>query len=114
MKTPIFIFEDDDYSCFKSIQDASKYLEGWQVVQNILTAYDSEGRLLKLSAKDEYDTVKISLAEEIPAHQEELKEKLIHSLEYFHEIGKLDNIDWLKDAALCDLVNEIIKFGYDR
>lgn len=114
MKEPIFIFEDEDCSCFENLQDAARGLEAIDVIENIFEAYDSEGRLLKLTAKDEFDTVKISLAEDSSSHQDELKEKLILALKYFHEIGKLDNIDWLEDAMLEDLVNEIVKFGYDK
>ena len=114
MKEPIFIFEDEDCSCFENLQDASRALEAIDVMGNIFTAYDSEGRLLKLSAKDEFDTVKISLAEDSPSRQDELKGKLILALKYFHEIGKLDNVDWIKDARLEELVDEIVKFGYDK
>ena len=115
MKEPIFIFEDEAYDgCYEIIQDALRSFEAIDVVNNILTVYDSEGRVLKLSAKDEFDTVKISLAEDTPSCQDELKRKLILALKYFHEIGKLDNIDWLEDAMLEELVNEIVKFGYDK
>jgi len=114
MKTPIFVFEDADCSCYETLQDASLAYEAIDVMNNIFTAYDSEGRLLQMSAKDKHDTVKISLAEEVPSHQEELKERLVLHIEYLYKIGKLDNIDWLSNAALSDLVNEIVKFGYDR
>jgi hypothetical protein len=114
MKEPIFIFEGEDFGCYENLQDASRSLEAIDVINDIFRAYDSEGKLLKLSAKDKFDTVDISLAEDTPSHQIELKKKLILALKYYHEIGKLDSIDWLGDATLNDVVKEIVKFGYEK
>lgn len=114
MKTPIFVFEDEDCCCYETLQDASVAHEAIDVMNNIFTAYDSEGRLLQFSAKDKFDTVEISLAEDVPSHQKELKGRLVLHIEYLHKIGKLENIDWLNNATLSDLVKEIVKYGYDK
>ena len=75
---PIFIYEPIDMSIYNSVEDAEKDLEAIDVLENTYRSYDACGRHLKLEVitEDEYQIVKVKLAEIEPTHINELKADL--------------------------------------
>ena len=67
---PIFIDEHGDISTFRSVPDASRYVEPIDVQNREYSGYDSLGRLLELSTDG--CSVRISLAEREPNHGKQL------------------------------------------
>ena len=100
--TPILISDSGDLSIFGSLALAAKYIESLDVTHNVFTAYDTEGRLLKLSVKSvgPRQRVMIEAAETEPGHQDELKQVLLN---FYSVIGA--EKEWLADASLPDLVH---------
>ena len=111
MKEPIFVFVHEAYDgCYENLQDALRYFEARDVIDNILTVYDAEGRLLKLSAKDKSGAVTVSSVEDDPSHRAEFKRKLARILGHSHEeMGDSHEIECLEDISLDDLVKEIVE-----
>ena len=112
MKEPIFVFVHGAYDgCYENLQDALRGFKARDAIDNILTVYDAEGRLLKLSAKDASGAVTVSSVDEDPSHQAEFRRKLTLILGHSHEeMGEANEIDDLEDASLDDLVKEIVKW----
>lgn len=116
MKPPIIVNDHGDVSIFQSIEDAERYLESPDVLENRYAAYDSEGRLLTLKApKPEtskflgiqlisVDKVAISSDESQPQHSEVLKDVLRKLLKHFHVPPA-----WLGKATLSDLLTKSIE-----
>ena len=75
MKFPIVIDENGDLSFFTSKELAQRWLEPVDVEAGEYVGYDAEGRLLSITAVDEY-SVRIDLLDAAPTHAPVLKEKL--------------------------------------
>lgn len=74
MQPPLLIAEGLDLHLYDSVQDAALDLEAIDVQDGIYAGYDSEGRALRLTVRDE--KVEISAAEASPGHQRQLAELL--------------------------------------
>jgi hypothetical protein len=89
---PVIIDDHGDLDFFASIEDAELYLEPWAVEEGF-TAYDSEGRLLKLRVerrespvlfgliRSKVDHVRIEAAEDEPHYAPQLRATLLIFLE---------------------------------
>ncbi|MBC7810421.1 MAG: hypothetical protein H7175_04705, partial [Burkholderiales bacterium] len=78
MKPPIFIYEPGTLMVFASLDDALSYIEPVDVYENLYVAYDSEGRLLHLSARDKTFRYPITVTpEDVPTHQDDLRNLLV-------------------------------------
>src|ERR687890_2468027 len=89
---PVIVDDHGDVDFFASIEDAELYLEPWAVEEEF-TAYDSEGRLLKLKVerrespilfglwKTSVDDVDIEAVEDQPNHAPQLRATLLTFLE---------------------------------
>ena len=106
MKPPIIINENGDLLFFETVQDAERYVEAIDVLNNEYVAYDSIGHLLELSVqlKKEYDVVAISCIEQEPRHVYELQHILS---DFFLQVEV--NEEWIKKATLEDLVQKGIQ-----
>ena len=73
-KPPVFVIDGLDVGVFKSVEDAVLQLEPIDVNRGEYSAYDAEGRLLRLAV----DGAKITahLAETEPSHVDELSAAL--------------------------------------
>lgn len=78
MQPPLIIAEGLDLHLYESVQDAALDLEAIDVQDGIYVGYDSEGRALRLTVRD--DRVEISDAETAPEHQRQLAELLREAL----------------------------------
>jgi hypothetical protein len=89
MTPPIFISDSGDLDVFRSVEDAERYVEAPQVLEGRCVAYDSDGRLLRLTAPKskmsaffsirDYNVdrpITIEEAEADPSHQVELTDLL--------------------------------------
>ncbi|HJX26572.1 MAG TPA: hypothetical protein VJ885_01565 [Thermoanaerobaculia bacterium] len=74
MKPPLIFAEGLDLHLYDSVQDAALDLEAVDVQDGIYAGYDSEGRELLLTVRD--DRIEISVAESSPGHQRQLAELL--------------------------------------
>ena len=89
---PVIVDEHGDVDFFASVEDAELYLEPWAVEEGF-TAYDSEGRLLKIKVerrespfffgliKSAVDHVLIEAQEDEPHHAPQLRATLLTFLE---------------------------------
>jgi hypothetical protein len=89
---PVIIDDHGDLDFFASVEDAELYLEPWAVEEG-LTAYDSEGRLLELRVerrespvlfgliRSKVDHVRIEAVEDEPHHALQLRATLLTFLE---------------------------------
>lgn len=80
---PVIVSDSGDVNVFETIDDAEKYLEPYDV--GSLTAYDSEGRLLRLIATSPRITIEVE--EWSPSHQEDVRRLL---LDFLNELGIAD------------------------
>ena len=92
ISAPVIVDDNGDLDFFASIEDAELYLEPWAVEEEF-TAYDSEGRLLKLKVerrespilfglwKTSVDDVVIEAVEDQPNHAPQLRATLLTFLE---------------------------------
>lgn len=78
IKPPIIVDETGPIYVFESIELAERYLEPIDVEDNRYIAFDSTGRLLRLTSTPR--SVTIEAAEEVPNHAERVKELLIDML----------------------------------
>ena len=76
MEPPLFIWEPNDLLVFGSRSSLEDYVEVPDV--DVGTAYDSEGRLLRLRVDNE--RIVVEDAEELAAHQAELTDALRQAL----------------------------------
>lgn len=122
MEPPIIVYEPGDVMIFQSVEDAERYLESPDVLENRYVAYDSEGTFLKLEAPQSraiaflgtsvvpVEKVTISSGEPQPSHLEDLKQILRESLEHF-SVPR----EWLQRATLNDLLTKSIELaGFTR
>lgn len=79
IRLPIFVSEPLDIHVFTSREYAERYLEAIDVRDGRYTAYDSSGRLLKLSVQvvNRREVVLIEAAETESTHQAQLRDHLI-------------------------------------
>ena len=112
MKPPIIIDESGDVAIFETAETASVYLEPPDIINEEYVAYDSEGRLLKLSLSDSrmpinYERMKIIIepTEAEPSHASDLRKILMRFLSYLG-ISK----DWVVSASLKDLVSKSLEY----
>ena len=103
MKPPIIVYEPGDASIFQSVRSAESYLEPIDVKKNEYVAYDSEGRLLSLSATN--FKVSIESAEPEPTHVLELRRILSDFLAHNGVQQK-----WLQTASLQELVTKALEY----
>jgi len=80
IKPPIIVEESGDTEVFESIEYAERYLEPIDVEEERYVAFDSTGRLLRLTATPQ--SVTIEAAEEVPNHGEVVRELLIRFLKH--------------------------------
>lgn len=76
---PIILDEHGDSEIYPSYEEAIRAIEAIDVRNNEYRGYDAEGRKLNLSA-DNADRITISLAEEEPSYQQELRQVLMKYL----------------------------------
>lgn len=74
MQPPLIIAEGLDLKLYESVHDAALDLEAIDVEDGIYVGYDSEGRELRLTVREE--KIEISAAEASPGHQRQLAELL--------------------------------------
>lgn len=103
MKPPIVVYEPGDASIFQSVGSAEAYLEPIDVKNNEYVAYDSEGRLLRLSATN--FRVTIESAEVEATHILELRRILCDFLAH-----KGVHQEWLQRASLQELVTKALEY----
>jgi hypothetical protein len=103
MKPPIIVYEPGDASIFESVGSAEAYLEPIDVKNNEYVAYDSEGRLLRLSATN--FKVTIASAEPEATHMLELRKILSDFLAH-----KGAPQEWLQIASLQELVTKALEY----
>lgn len=106
MKPPIIVSEHGDIEFYASTEDAELDLEATDVRNGEYIAYDSEGRLLHLAIRQKkrrwtmpVEVVAITESEEVPTHDDELREALV---DFFSRLG-VDE-EWLGRATLNELV----------
>lgn len=106
MKPPIIIVEDGDLQLYPSARDAALDLEAMDVRDGIYTAYDSEGRLLKLGIKaDKSESVTIEPGgEPDPTRAAELREALGRFLANVMKKASLEK------AELPELIEQGMRF----
>ncbi len=78
---PIFVFEGSHVDMFMRVADAAQYLEAIDVNAGIFEGFDARGRSLSIIA-NYADEIKITLSEQVPTHQDELRKRLLHSLDH--------------------------------
>jgi len=105
MKPPIFVYEPNDLDVFESVRLAERYLEPPDVLDGAYSAYDSEGRLLKLGVSDDGMRVVIHPGEPVPEHAQELRAAIIVLLS---AVGV--SRQWLDSASLPDLVHKALEY----
>jgi hypothetical protein len=109
MKPPIYVYETGDLTVFTSVDDVHAHLEPVDVYENRYVAYDSEGRLLKLSARDKSFRYPITVtAEEVPTHQTELRNLLVPFLQ---RLGTAQ--ESITDAKLEELVEMSLPYRFE-
>lgn len=95
---PILVVEGlDDVYVYETVEEAALSLEPWWVAEDLGSAYDAEGRLLRLGV-DKFNVV-ITLDEQVPGHVSELKSILISHL---NAVGQ--RIDEQAGSDLASLV----------
>lgn len=110
MRPPIVVNESDKITeagplyFFQTVGDAEQYLEPIDVVNEEYFAFDSEGRLLRLTVDDDQARVQISEAGAEPSHEAVLLKLLI---DFFLRHGAAE--DWCHRATLYDLTQRAIR-----
>jgi len=120
MNYPLIFDENGALFFCRTKEDAEKYLEVEDILENEYVAYDSDGRLLQLRVERTYKPILFGLrkkmlpkiiiecAETTPAHRNELRNKL---LEFYKKITSDAKVD--PDISLQDLLAKVIeKSGY--
>ena len=104
IKPPIIVDETGPIYVFESIEYAERYLEPIDVEDNRYVAFDSAGRLLRLTATPQ--SVNIEAAEEIPNHGEVARELLI---KFLKDCGSTD--PQLSSFSLEELARRSLAFA---
>ena len=100
---PVFINEHGDLSVFRSVSDATAWIEAIDVQNEEYCGYDSLGRSLNLST-DGF-SVRISLAERVPTHVESLL-AILHS--FLHALS--DPVAEDSSYQLPELVSHFTRY----
>lgn len=103
VKAPIIVDENGDVNIFESIEDAERYLEPTDVENNEYTAYDSQGRLLRLIAT--HPRITIESAELEPSHISQLHTILQRFLAY---MGLSEA--YLRNASSTELIKRLLEY----
>ena len=103
IQPPIIVNETGAIDVFDSVEAAERYLEPIDVAKNRFVAFDSEGRLLRLTATSL--RVTIEAAEDPPQHVEDARQLLIKLL---GDVGVTEaNVS---EKSLADLVEIGLKY----
>ncbi len=78
---PIFIIEGWDVNGYMRLEDATLEVETIDVNDGIFEGFDAGGRSLSIIA-NYADEIKITLSEQVPTHQDELRKRLLHYLDH--------------------------------
>lgn len=105
---PIILDEHGSCDIYARYDEAVRAIEAIDVRNNEYRGYDAEGRKLALSA-DDADKITISLAEEEPTHQQELREVLIKHLR-----GLKDSPDQVEDRSIEELLQLAPQHQYSQ
>jgi hypothetical protein len=104
IQPPVIVDESGDTDVFETIEYAERYLEPIDVEEERYVAFDSAGRLLRLSATPQ--SVHIEAAEEIPNHAEVVHELL---LKFLNDCGSDD--PRLSSLSLGELARRSLAFA---
>ncbi len=105
MKAPIFVYETNNLDVFESVSAAERYVEPPDVLSGVFSAYDSEGRLLKLAVSADGRRVVVQPGESIPQHVQELVTIITA---FLAAVGVPS--EWLGSASLPELVNKALEY----
>lgn len=110
IRLPIFVSEPNDIRIFTNNEYAERALEAIDIRDGRYTAYDSSGRLLKLSVQvvNKREVVRIEAAETEPTHQKQLRNHLVAFLSAI----SLEQLQW-DQLALEVLVEISLKYKID-
>ena len=101
IKAPIVVTEPGDADVFETVEAAERYVEHYDV--GCLTAYDSEGRLLRLLPTT--PRITIEAAEWTPNHVEQARDVL---LQFLQAVGESD--ETLSSRSLAELFTIGLKY----
>ncbi len=103
IEIPVFLYELNNLYIFDSLEAAKRFAEPIDVINNVYSAYDAKGRLLKVAVqKNGYkEIITIETFEEIPTHQAEL----FNILKQFLSSSRVSS-ELLAEATLEDLVKK--------
>ena len=104
IKPPIIVDETGYITVFETIEYAERYLEPIDVEEERFVAFDSTGRLLRLTATPR--SVHIEAAEEVPNHGDVVRELLI---KFLH--GCRVNDPQLSSLSLEELARRSLAFA---
>lgn len=112
MKPPIIVIGDGGPFIFESVGAAEGYVEPVDVLNNEYpAAYDSEGRLLRLTVREGWNPrVEIVPVETEPHHAAELRQFIADYLATHHVAPP----EQLSQATLDQLVAMFLKFHQER
>lgn len=120
IEPPIIVYDPGDVIIYECIKDVTIGLEAIDILNGNYTAYDSNGRLLKLIVdptvydskgnlirlKDVAKGIQIEATEDFPSHEKELKD-ILH--DYLLELG-INSLE-VKDVNLASLINLATKYS---
>ena len=104
IKPPIIVDETGYITVFETIEYAERYLEPIDVEEERFVAFDSTGRLLRLTATPR--SVHVEAAEEVPNHAEVVRELLIEFLNTY-----VPNDPQLSSLSLEELARRSLAFA---
>lgn len=107
MKPPIIADNNGDVLVFRSLKDAEIYIEPVDVQNNEYTAYDSEGRLLRLK------TIKHNRVALEPIESEPLHASQLRTLLQEHLVALGLPLEWIDGASLAELVAKRLEYKTD-
>jgi hypothetical protein len=105
---PIILDEHGDSEIYPSYEEAIMAIEAIDVRNNEYCGYDAGGRKLVLSV-DDADRITMSLAEQEPSHQQELRQVLIKHLSALKH-----SPDQLEDKSIEELLQLAPKYQYTQ
>lgn len=106
MRQPIIVDNFGNLLIFRSADQAERYLEPIDVLNGEYIAYDSEGRLLRLVALNDYDRITIEQAESTPHHGGILRDALVKFL-----VAVGDMPDDIGSMPLPVLIEKALQFA---
>ena len=122
MSNLYFIIEGFDISIYDSLSTAARSVEAIDVVNDEYVGYDDEGRCLRFEALEERGLfgiawgsshVRITVSEEQPTHQEELRTRLTGALTYVDKRSK-KGLPYVNPAdVLVMSLQELVRIAVD-